>query len=551
MKKLSVNMKTISLLMVGAGLLTGCAATNQANDRYVDFKANTEKKYEGGVVKSSVSGSLSDEAAKTANFGKSSRNWIDPNPLPRLEAKVVLPEIFRKNVSMTMPGTVNAPEVLSEMQRSTGIKFEIGTDIYDTTPGQGKILTAGAPSASQVTKPNLLLIPDFVFRGTLEDALNLLAAKANVSWKWNGREVEIYRYETKTYNIAALAGSTKTASNVDLKGDTSGSAASSEGGGTAANAGSNSSNVSRNATLTTWDEVKTFLVSQMSANGSIAVLESTGAVTVKDVPAVHKRLEKSINELNTLLTRQIFLNVDIYTVNASDKDTGSIDWNLVWQGSQNKFGYQAANTAPSGAGQFSIGVLKGPFSGTNVVLGALSTLGKASILNQFQVTTLNGQPTPIASNRKVGYLKEVKVTTTASSGSGTSEPTYDLKPGEVSAGINLNITPKLEPSGNILMEYTMNLSDIEDIRKFTAPNGSQIELPTSNLKSVLQRATLRSGQTLVLSGFKQSTSSTTKAGVGSPGNMLLGGSHSAEVNDQYLVITVTPYIANNNSGMKR
>jgi type IVB pilus formation R64 PilN family outer membrane protein len=546
MKKLNLNMKTISLMIMGAGLLTGCAATNQANETYADNKASAKKTLDAGSVKSSAVASLSEDAAKNANFGKSTRNWIDPTPLPRVEAKQILPELFRKNVSMTMPGTVNAPEVLSEMQRSTGIRFEIGSDIYDTTPGQGKVLTAAGGASASANKASLLLIPDFVFRGTLEDALNLLAAKANISWKWNGREVEIYRYETKTYNIAALAGSTKTASNVDLKGDTAGAAAQSDGGGTAASSGQNSSNVSRSATLTTWDEVKTFLISQLSPNGSIAVLESTGAVVVKDVPAVHKRLEKSINDLNALLTKQIFLNVDIYAINTNDKDDVGIDWNLVWQGTQNKFGFQNTNTMDGG--KFTAGILKGPFTGTNVILGALSSVGKTSIQNQFQVTTMNGQPTPIASNKKVGYLKEVKV---QNSGGASDTTSYELKPGELSSGINLNITPKLEPNGNILMEYTMNLSDIEGLRSFVAPNGAAIEIPTSNLKSVLQRASLRSGQTLVLSGFKQLTSTTTKSGVGSPNNLLLGGKQQAELVEQYLVITVTPYIANNNLEMRK
>lgn len=97
----------------------------------------------------------------------------------------------------------------------------------------------------------------------------------------------------------------------------------------------------------------------------------------------------------------------------------------------------------------------------------------------------------------------------------------------------------------------MNLSDIEGIRTFTAPNGSSIEIPTSNLKSVLQRASLRSGNTLVLSGFKQATSNTDKSGVGSANNLLLGGKHNSGTTDQYLVITVTPYIANNNSEFKK
>ena len=61
-----------------------------------------------------------------------------------------------------------------------------------------------------------------------------------------------------------------------------------------------------------------------------------------------------------------------------------------------------------------------------------------------------------------------------------------------------------------------------------------------------QRASLRSGQTLVLSGFKQTGAKNTNSGVGDPGNIFFGGRKIAENTEQYLVITITPYVAQNN-----
>lgn len=544
------NVKPLALMIMGAGasLLTGCAATQKASENLAAANLDSESKFKGSSVKSSAAAMASDELNRNANFSKTTRNWIDPNPLPRVEAKVKLPEFFQKNVSMTMPGTVNAVEVLSEMQRSVNIKFNLSGDIYDTTPGQGKIVTAtGGSAASNNTKTSPLLISDFVYRGTLEEALNLLGAKTNLSWKWNGKEVEIYRYETKTYNIAALAGSTLTSSNVDLKGDTSGSAAAGGSGGAQGSApasGSSNSNVSRKATLTTWDEVKTFLIAQLSQQGSIAVLESAGAVTIKDTPDIHKRIEKSINDLNALLSKQIYLNIDIFAVSKSDADDAGLDLNLAW-GASDQFNFSSLTSSSSKApNTFSIGILKGPWKDSNIMAKALSSIGQTSIVNQFSVTTLNGQPTPIASNRKQSYLATTKVTVQGTTGSTTTE----LQAGEISSGINLNVIPKIEPNGNILLEYAMNLSDVEDIIPLNSPDGtSTIQLPISNLKSVLQRASLRSGETLVLSGFKQTNAKLSKSGVGSPSNMLLGGSHNASAGSQYLVITVTPYIANSNA----
>lgn len=549
MKKLNTK---LSLSAMGAAvlLLSGCAATQKANEIIERGDKTVVKEYNDSYVKSSAAAISNNDVNKSSNFSKSQKNWVNPNPLPRIEKAPDLPPLFKKNVSMTMPGVIMASEVLSEMQRSVGINFILSPDVYDTSGGMGK-LVGGGSSASTSDKVKPLMVSDFVFNGSLEKALDLLAAKINLSWRWNGNAIEIFRYETRTYNIAALAGSTSTNSNVDLKGDTTATVAQGgaggSGGGSSSGPGSQSkSNVSRTASLTTWDEVKMFLLSQLSPGGTMAVLESAGAVTIKDIPLVHKRVDKSISDLNTLLTKQVYLNVDVYTVSKAEGDDMGLDLSKVnWANSSNfNLGYNSTlggAVAAGGNNVFNIGILKGPFKGTDIMVRALSTLGETSVTNQFSVTTLNGQPTPIAANRKEAYVAQV-----------TAEKDQDgnvslsLTPGEISAGVNLNVTPKIEPNGNILLEYAMNLSDIEEIERISSDDGTFIQLPKSTLKSVLQRAVLRSGETLVLSGFKQQNASKNKQGVGSPYNMLLGGSHNAKVGSQYLVITVTPYIANSN-----
>ncbi len=549
MKKLNTK---LSLSAMGAAvlLLSGCAATQKTNEAIETGQKTVTKDFNDSYIKSSAAAVSNNDINKVSNFSKTQKNWVNPNPLPRVEKAPDLPPFFKKNVSMTMPGVIMASEVLSEMQRSVGINFILSPDVYDTTGGMGKMIGGSGSSGSSTNKVSPLMVSDFVFNGTLEKALDLLAAKINLSWKWNGNSIEIFRYETRTYNIAALAGSTKTNSNVDLKGDTTGTTAKAAqgggGGASASSGGSSSSNVSRSASLTTWDEVKTFLLAQLSPGGTMAVLESAGAVTIKDIPLVHKRVDKSINDLNTLLTKQVYLNVDVYTVSKSEADDMGLDLSKVnWANSSKfKLGYNSTlggGAAANGNNVFNVGILKGPFTGTEIMVRALSTLGETSVANQFSVTTLNGQPTPIASNRKESYVAQV-----------TAEKDQDgnvslsLTPGEISAGVNLNVTPKIEPNGNILLEYAMNLSDIEDIQRIDSDNGTFIQLPKSTLKSVLQRAVLRSGETLVLSGFKQQNAYKNKQGVGSPYNMLLGGSHNARLGSQYLVITVTPFIANSN-----
>ena len=546
------KMSPISLAVVGLVLLSGCAATQKTEKVQTNTDRLADYQLQGSMNKTTAVGALNNQVSRTANFGRVDKNWVNPVALQKTPERVNLPPIFAQKVALTMPGQVEAIEVVTELQRASNIQFEIAPDIYNTSGSAGKIIgPSGGAAAGSGGSTKGIIIADYVFRGTLEDGLNLLAAKTNLAWKWNGRTVELYKYETKTYNISALAGATTSSSTVDLKGDTSGGGS----GASGAPSGSNSSSVGRTSKLTTWDEVKSYLLAQMSPDGSMAILEATGAVTIKDVPSVHKRLEKSINEINALMSKQIHLNVDVYSVSVNEGDNYGVNWTALYQKTASSAISLtgAVGTSVPNQANLAVNLFTGPLAGTNAILSALSTLGKASLVNQFAISTLNGQPTPIASNRNFGYVKSTKVTPATAQG---AEPSTEFVPGEISSGINMNVTPKVEPNGNVLLEYSLNLSEVEGFKSIGTKDAdgnlkSGIELPTSTLKSVLQRASLKSGQTLVLSGFKQTSSKVTKQGVGDPRNILAGGSNQSTLESQYLVITVTPYVASGNTNNKR
>lgn len=538
MKNFKVN-KLALTVSLGVLTLSGCAATIDANKTFKEDEATTRNVYRGATPRSASS--VADPTQNSrSNFAKVQRNWVNPNPLPKNtmgQEKARLPAIFQKDVSLTMPGRVTLVEVLSELQRANGIKVDLHQDIYDANPGQANIIGSGSSNDSQNKAP--ITISDFVFRGTLDSALDLLASKANVSWRWTGNSIELYRFETRSYNITLLAGKTTATSEVKLDSESS----TNSGSGTEGSAGSIETNstqgVSRTATLDSWVDVKNYLISLMSPQGSIAVMESTGLVTVKDTPDVQRRVTEAVNELNKLIGTQIYINVDVYAVTRDANDDYGLDWNIAWNSLRNNINY---STGPSSnaSNNFNIGVLSGPFSGSNAVIKALSNLGKTSVVNQFQITTLNGQPTPIGNNRKIPYISGIEVT------ANSDNSQQSVTTSSIYQGISMSVIPKVQPNGKILLEYAMNLSDFEGFTDFSTGTGDgsvSLSLPTTTLKNILQRASLKSGQALVLSGFKQTVSNTNSNGIGSPSNFLFGGGTKAGKKEQYLVITVTPYVA--------
>lgn len=540
MNKFRLNKLAIAI-SVGVMTLSGCAATRDANETFeIDNKA--VKNAYAAATPQSASSIADPSQDKRSNFARVTRNWVNPVPLPKNtmgQNKERLPAIFQKEVSLTMPGRVTLIEVLSELQRANGIKVDLNQDIYDSNVGEASIIGSGAANNNNTNAP--ITISDFVFRGTLDSALDLLASKANVSWKWTGGSIEMYRYETRSYNITLLAGKTTSTSEVTLDSESDTNSGSSDGASSAGSASSAAKQgVTRTANLDSWGDVKNYLLSLMSPNGSVAIMESTGLVTVKDTPDVQRRVASAVDELNKLIGTQIYINVDVYAVTRDASDDYGLDWNLAWSSARNDIGYQSGPNS-NASNNFNIGILTGPFSGTNAVIKALSTLGKTSVVNQFQITTLNGQPTPIGNNRKIPYISGIEVTANSSESSQQSVTTSSIY-----QGISMSIIPKVQPNGKILLEYAMNLSDFEGFTDFstgTGDNSVSLSLPTTTLKNILQRASLKSGQALVLSGFKQTVADSNSNGVGSPSNFLFGGGSKAGKKEQYLVITVTPYVS--------
>lgn len=548
----------VTLLSVAA--LSGCAATRDAEKNYGDNLKISQNSVQGAEPRSSVS--VADPSQdRMSNFGRVQRNWVNPVPLPRTTVDAErsrLPAVFQKQVSFTMPGRVTLVEVLSELQRANSIKVNINQDIYDSTVGEAVIVGAGNRTNTNTVAP--VTVNDFVFRGSLENALDLLASKANISWKWNGSAIDLFRYETRSYNVTLLAGKTTANSEVTLESDTAenennnnnnnsgglGVASATNNAGTSA-AGTTSSSakqgVSRSATLDSWGDVKNYLLSLMSPQGTIAVMESTGLVTVRDTPDVQRKITSAVKELNALIGKQIYINVDVYAITKDASDDYGLDWNIAWGSLRNNVSYNTASGSAA-TNKINIGILTGPFAGSTVVAQALSKLGKTSVVNQFQITTLNGQPTPIGNNRKIPYISGIQVQQDAN-----GNPIQSVTTGAVYQGISMSVIPKVQPNGKILLEYAMNLSDFQGFTDFSTGSGNNaqtLSLPTTTLKNILQRASLRSGQALVLSGFKQSVSTINKNGVGSPSNFLFGGGSDAQQQEQYLVIMVTPFVAQDN-----
>lgn len=571
------KLSTIAAVSLVAVATSGCSSIVERTEAKVNNDAERiNKMYSKGFEK---------VAPGKRNFKQSNDIFINPTPLPSyVSAKKQLPDIFKKTISVTMPQPVPVNEIISEISREFSEKYgqqltiDVSQDVYNPNGGVGQVLTSGAQTGAaggagaggatgqtgganaqgaqsinglNPNQINNVLVDSFIYQGTIEAALNILAQKAGTSWEWNGSSVEFYRFKVKNYYISAFPGSLNSTSTVSSASKTKseGGGGDSGGGGDQGTDNSTGQTLKTESKINQIQEITTYIRSMLSPNGRMSIMESTGIVTVRDTPMVHESIEKSIRELNAVLSKQIHVNLEVFTIETNESDTAGIDWNLAWAsaGGRNNFGYQSL-TNTTGLNTGTIGILTGPFSGTSIKVGLEAAIGRVVNGTSGSVVTQNGKITPIILANAQEYIRSITASNTAS-GNSTSAVTYTATPATATTGLDAKVQARIQPDGRILLKLNMNMSELKELTTFQVGSGSgasSVQLANTDLRNIEQEITLKSGQALVLSGFKQFRNKKANSGTGNPYNMLFGGgSREATAKDVQLVIVATPFLVEN------
>ena len=436
-----------------------------------------------------------------------------------LNPRTRLPDAFSKDASMDIQSSTSLPEITQRITRMSGYQVTIDSDVAGT---------AGGPSFSELA-----------FKGNLEGLLDYVAGQADISWRWDGGRVHLFRYETKMFRVSALAGTTQVSTKLDT---TASSTGSSEG---SASSGDSGQTTTIESSFDLWTDIEASIKSLMSSSGTINISSSAAMITVRDTPRVLAQVEAQVRELNRIYSRQVQLQVEVYSVERSASDSVGVDWNIAWQEAAGRYGLEFGSSglgtdSSSPSPGFGANVSQGPFAGSGVMFQALSSLGKTSLLTSGTVSSLNGQAVPLNVSREQAYLQSYS--TTLASGVGT-QATTTLTPGVVTEGFSMNFIPRIMEDNQVMLRYSIDLSSTDAIDTFEAPDGnSAIQLPRRSVRNFMQNVNVRSGQTLVLTGFQQASGTSDGSGPFSPSAWILGGKKTATAGTRTIVIVVTPYV---------
>lgn len=429
------------------------------------------------------------------------------------------------------------PDALTAIESPTGGQ-------QSSSPSQP---APGMPNGSSAGSGNYSRLVDINYSGNLSGLMDMVTARFGLSWKYADGYLKIYNLDTETFYLSAIASSTSMQSDV-VSGMTTGGGASggsSGGSGTGGVSGSGSSSQSTSVTLKTsiWDDVKKTLDNMVSSRGKCSVSPSTGAIVCSDNADSLGRIRNYIENENINLTKQVLFRIRVVSVTLFDTHSFGISWSAVYQALAQKYGLALTNTfaAPttSMAATFSILPDTGSrWAGTDFIVNALAEQGTVSIVKEPMVSTLNLHAVPVQIAKQDGYVPGSQTTTTANVGTTTT-----LQTGTITTGFNMNLLPYVLPDNRMLLQFSINLSSLRNIRKITAAGGAYAEVPELDLPiNSSQMVKLKRGETLMLSGFDQEDKSSDSTGTTSAKNFLLGGGVSAGNNKSTLLVLITPVI---------
>lgn len=535
--------KTLSALAILC-LLSGCSTLDRIDA--VGKQASNDEKITSQHLQKMKSGEVVRELPS---------QWINPIPLnARGNDRERLPSCL---IQINRPGVISVNDISALITRTCHLTVVLTPDARQVTQASGPTEQIKGPLPAPDANGMLPLaqmgntvatpIPragseatlrGVYWKGALDGFLDNITTRLGLSWRYEEGRIVIYYLDTRNFPVLFMDSQAGFTSKT-VSGTTS-STGSSGGGSSGGISGDNNTSQSTDMAIKSnlYGDVSA-TVKAMLTPGVGRMNLSAGVLTVTDTSRVLSQIGRYIDDRNRELNRQVVLNVQIYSVESRRSDQLGIDWDAVLSLGSVKAtftnAFTNANDAIASGGAM---IVDGKGAGTKALVKALSEQGNVSVATQSSSLTTNLSAVPIQVALQQDYISDVTSEQTANVGSSVSSTRSTI-----TTGFNMTVLPYLMPaSSSMQLQFSVNMSDDPTMR--TVPQGekSSVELMKTRLKTFTQRVNMKSGQTLILSGYEQLNNTADHQGVGSPRFFGLGGGSSGTKNRTQLVMFVTPII---------
>ncbi len=381
------------------------------------------------------------------------------------------------------------------------------------------------------TEPSKMLVS---YRGPLSGLLDEVSSRFGIWWKYEKQEIYFYKYQTRTFVLYSLP--TKPSLSVNVGGSSTDS-----GGG-----GSSSLSLSSTAEIELWGNIEKSIKSMIDKGALLTMDPANGTISITATPNDIKKVAKFINEQNARLSRQVAISVKVLQVNIDDSDQYGLNLSAAFNDGKTELGLTSVPGLGSDITEnLTMTVLPGNWT-VKGAIQALSSQGTTNLITSGTITTLNNKPAPIQVIKKQNYVSEI---TKTNSGGDASYYDISTETEEIETGFTLDVLPRILEHGRLMLMFNLTLSDLIQMERVDLGGGDEngqggqyIQNPIIESRGFTQEVALKSGETLVLTGYERVENEATKTGVGSATNSLFGGTAVATKTRSILVIMLTPVV---------
>lgn len=568
--------RAIRLLTLAAAVLSaaGCATMAEVKSGNAAVRAHT----------ADVARAMRPSAPRLFEVSPGFTAANRPLPPPLKDRHGNLPAIFAQHVVVQQTQPMGLIDLARRINEGVGIQVVLDHDLLQKSapataatplapsttalpPLPPGVLPVEAPSTlgALASADQAMVLPRINYRGTLKGLLNMATSSLGLSWRWTGRVVRVFRYETRTFTVDVINSGT-VSSNASMEqtggaaggggmmGGTGGGYGGMAGGvgggmmggamGAGGGGGGSMGNVSSTNKYNPWKDIEKAVNAIVKpTGGSMVAAPSAGLLIVRAPPPVLRKAAEVIRRFNQLYTAQVLVNIQIYAIQDNREDNNGINWNVLWNDASR---YGVAFTSPpslaTSGGLFTFTQNSGHFQNSTGILNLLSSTNPTSLVLSKATLAMNGQTVPITTGNEVFYIASSGASALAGS-IGSNIATTTLSPGVINEGTSLSVTPRILPNGKVLLQFNMNISSIESIKTYSSGT-AVIQLPNIATQSTLQEAAIPSGVSVGLADLAQVSDQGAENGIFSPHNWVLGGSETAQHTVTRLVIVATPVIVN-------
>ncbi|PPC79677.1 MAG: hypothetical protein CTY39_12380 [Hyphomicrobium sp.] len=374
------------------------------------------------------------------------------------------------------------------------------------------------------------------------EVLDSITAQTGTYWKLTNEGVDIYRLVTRAFEIHAQQGKASVATGLGRSGVQGGSFE------------STSQTRVEQANMEPLLEIKATVEGMLTRGGAVVV--GANSMVVTDTQESMDRIVPFIEAQNKALTRRIRLMFEAIEVTSRDNNEIGLNWDIVFNRLARMPGGNLVNTltgqqspvplTSAQAGQASFAVSgNSMFSGSQLMLKALSDVGSVVNHTRVPMMTMNRRPVQYAVRTNFDYVSSIQVNTVASSAGTTTAPAITQK--EETVGTVLTVTPSAFNDGQIIMNLAYDNTTLRSLEPYSAGGAgggaatSTVQQRTIDGSGTVQSVSIRSGQTLVISGIEKIANQFDERRLDKSAPLLLGGSNRNKSTRTTTVLLVTAY----------